>query len=247
MRVHALDRPRGWLGRTFGASPLGSDSSSWYKGVLGEIAVGEQLAQLGPEWRVLHSIPVGRGDSDIDHVIIGPPGVFTLNTKNHSGQAVWVAGRSFLVAGKKQRHLFNAAHEAARAAKLLSAAVGASVEVTGMIVVVRPARLTIRDKPVDVLVVTDSRLLRSLRRRRTCLNADQVCRIASVAERWDTWRSTPQRERARADQAEFEALHTQVIEARRRRLIWATVLMTLVVAAAVVMITRLGIAALLPG
>ena len=51
------------------------------------------LAQLGPEWTVLHSVPVGRGKSDIDHIAIGPPGVFTINTKFSPGKDVWVAGR----------------------------------------------------------------------------------------------------------------------------------------------------------
>jgi hypothetical protein len=114
----------------FGASPLSPESRPWYKGALGEIAVGRILEQLGPEWLVLHGIPVGKGSSDIDHLLIGPAGVFTVNTKNHSGQAVWVAGRTFIVAGKKTRHLYNAAFEASRASKLLSAAVGAAVDVT---------------------------------------------------------------------------------------------------------------------
>jgi hypothetical protein len=76
--------------------------------------------RLGPEWAVLHAVPVGAGTSDIDHVLIGPAGVFTLNTKNHAGQPVWVAGRTPDVAGEKQRHLYNASHEAGRAAKLLT-------------------------------------------------------------------------------------------------------------------------------
>ena len=73
--------------------------------------------------------PVGKGDSDIDHVVIGPGGVFTINTKNHSGQKVWVAGRIFLVNGQKQPHLRNAGHEAQRASRLLSAAAGFRVDV----------------------------------------------------------------------------------------------------------------------
>ncbi|MBG6212216.1 hypothetical protein RCH23_000129 [Cryobacterium sp. CAN_C3] len=44
------------------------------------------LSKLGPEWTVLHAVPVGSGSSDIDHVVIGPAGVFTINTKNHTGK-----------------------------------------------------------------------------------------------------------------------------------------------------------------
>lgn len=47
-----------FLGRVFGADPLSSDNYPWYKGALGEIAVGRVLDRLGPEWKVLHAVPV---------------------------------------------------------------------------------------------------------------------------------------------------------------------------------------------
>jgi hypothetical protein len=65
---------RSFLGRVFGADPLSPDNYSWYKGALGEI-VGRVLQRLGPEWTVLHAVPVGTATSDIDHVLIGPAGV----------------------------------------------------------------------------------------------------------------------------------------------------------------------------
>lgn len=68
-------------------------------------AVGRLLENL-PEGRtVLHAVPVGKGDSDIDHVGIGRGGESSINTKNHAGHQVWVAGRTFLVNGQKQPHL----------------------------------------------------------------------------------------------------------------------------------------------
>lgn len=97
--------PRSWWDRLMGANPLNVDARPWYKGAVGEIIVGKILTRLGPEWTVLHAVPVGAGGTDIDHVLIGPPGVFTLNTKNHSRQQVWVAGRTLMVAGQKQLHI----------------------------------------------------------------------------------------------------------------------------------------------
>jgi hypothetical protein len=35
-------------------------------------------------------LPVGDRDSDIDHVVIGPVGVFTIDAKNHPQANVWV-------------------------------------------------------------------------------------------------------------------------------------------------------------
>jgi len=65
---------------------------SWYWGVLGERRVAAHLARLGPEWCVLHSIPIGTKGKDIDHLVIGPPGVFAINTKDHRGKRIWAAG-----------------------------------------------------------------------------------------------------------------------------------------------------------
>lgn len=217
---------RSLLGRIFGADPLSPDNYSWYKGALGEITVGQVLERLGPVWTVLHAVPVGAGTSDIDHVLIGPAGVFTLNTKNHTGQSVWVAGQTLMVAGKKQRHLYNASHEAARAAKLLTRSVNAAVEVTGVVVVVAPKSITVREKPSSVAVVTDRQLLRWLNGRPNVLTPMQVSVIAAAAIRPETWHQNPP---VSADPAavqyEFAALKTLVDRARRRRAGWVLALL----------------------
>jgi hypothetical protein len=35
------------------------------------------------DWRVIHDASLGRGN--VDHILIGPPGVFTIETKSHPG------------------------------------------------------------------------------------------------------------------------------------------------------------------
>ena len=221
LALQALVPPRSRLGRIFGASPLSDASWPWYKGALGEIAVGRILAGLGPEWLVLHAIPVGSGWSDIDHVLIGPAGVFTLNTKNHAGQSVWVAGQTLMVAGNKQRHLYNSAHEAARAAKLLSTAAGVPVDVTGVLVIVDPRRLTIREMPRQVMVLTERQLLGALQRRKAVLDAAQVQIIASAAMRARTWHTRPAAPGNAGElKQNFAALRHLVNQARRRRVAW---------------------------
>jgi hypothetical protein len=224
------------LGRFFGADPLTPDNHPWYKGALGEIAVGRVLARLGTEWMVLHAVPVGAGSSDIDHVLIGPAGVFTVNTKNHSGQSVWVAGQIMMVAGKKQRHLYNASHEAERAAKILTRAVNHAVDVRGVVVVVAPKSLTIRESPAGVAVVTDTQLLRWLRGLPPTLSPQQVASIAAVAARPGTWhRNPPASTDAAPLQHAFVALRARVDRARRRRAAW--ILALLLMPLAVVLVT----------
>lgn len=222
LAVQALVPPRSLLRRMFGASPMSEASWPWYRGALGEIAVGRILAGLGPEWLVLHAVPVGSGWSDIDHVLVGPAGVFTINTKNHTGQSIWVAGQTLMVSGNKHRHLYNSAREAARASTLLSAAAGAAVDVTGVVVIVDPRRLTIREKPSQVIVLSDRQLLGFLRRRRAVLNADQVDRIVAAAVKARTWHTKPTPPHDVDElMRNFAALRCLVDQARRRRLSWA--------------------------
>ena len=77
--------------------------------------VGKRLVKLGPAWRVLHSIPVGSRGTDIDHLVIGPGGVFSLNTKNHLGQRVWVHTDVVKVNGQSRNYLRVSEHEAQKA------------------------------------------------------------------------------------------------------------------------------------
>lgn len=214
-------RPRTVLQRIFGASPLKPEGMPWYRGALGEIAVGRLLGRLGPEWLVLHAVPVGTGASDIDHVLVGPAGVFTLNTKNHEGKPVWVAGHTLMVAGQKTRHLYNSAHEAARASKLLTAAAGFPVEVAGVVVVVGPKSLSIKARPEQAAVVTDAQLLRWLRRRPDVLGQQEVAHIAAAAARPGTWHRRPAHPNDPAAlQRTFAGLRQLVRQARRRRAAW---------------------------
>jgi Nuclease-related domain len=54
------------------------------RGAQGEEEVGRLLAELpGEQWRVIHDATLGRGN--MDHILIGPPGAFTVETKSHPG------------------------------------------------------------------------------------------------------------------------------------------------------------------
>jgi hypothetical protein len=54
------------------------------RGARGEEQVGELLGQLADRgWMVIHDASFGRGN--VDHILIGPPGLFTIETKSHQG------------------------------------------------------------------------------------------------------------------------------------------------------------------
>jgi hypothetical protein len=108
--------------RTLLARALGvhTDERAWRVGAEGEEIVAGQLEKLVKRgWTVVHDVPVGERGSNIDHVLVGPGGVFTVNSKYHVGKKVWVAGETVMVAGHRQPYVRNARHEAAGAAKLM--------------------------------------------------------------------------------------------------------------------------------
>jgi hypothetical protein len=73
----------GWL--------MGGHASSlpWMWGATGERQTAALLARLPDGWRVAHDIADGRGNWD--HVVVGPTGVYVIDTKTYSGEARVVA------------------------------------------------------------------------------------------------------------------------------------------------------------
>jgi len=64
------------------ASPL---VDRWGRGAAGEELVGVVLEGLREHgWFALHDVQLGRGNTD--HVLVGPAGIFTIETKSHRGR-----------------------------------------------------------------------------------------------------------------------------------------------------------------
>lgn len=75
------------------AERLLQSAERYEKGAVGEEATARALSALpATEWTVFHDIRwPGRKLANIDHVVVGPPGVFVIDTKNWSG-SVTVSG-----------------------------------------------------------------------------------------------------------------------------------------------------------
>lgn len=183
--------------KTFLARALGvkTDERAWRIGADAEEEVANRLAKLGDRWRVLHAVPVGENGSDIDHVVIGPGGVFTINTKHHPDAAIWVGGNTFMVNGTRTHYVRNSKFEAKRTAKFLTTALGGVPVFTTGLIAVMGARggFTIKSQPPDgdVIVMTRREVAKWLAKRPEVLTAEQVEVIYTVARRSDTWRDQP--------------------------------------------------------
>ena len=168
-----------------------NDERAWRLGADGEEKVAAQFNKVvkkDPRWQFIHAIPVGTRGSDIDHLLIGPGGVFTANAKNHPNAKIWVGGETLLVNGQRQPYVRNARHEAVRAGRLLSEVCGFPVLVEGLIVIVNAIEWDIKTQPRDVHVVPRRQVARWLLQHGDVLDADRQAAIFDAARRSTTWR-----------------------------------------------------------
>lgn len=208
--------------RIFGVNPLAPAGRRLYRAAIGELAVGEMLDQLGPKWDVLHVVPVG--DGLIDHLVIGPPGVFAITTANYPAQEVRVADDTMTVGGIEVDDLPDVRRVAANAAELLSAAADRPVAVEPIVVIIDAGKLIVREPSSGVTVIPSKQLLRVLTRLERSMAGAVVAYISDVAERDTTWDavSTPP-EDALALSQEFAALREHVRNASQARFFWGVI------------------------
>jgi hypothetical protein len=191
-RAEALDKRaeapvKSLLARAIGVH---TDERAWRIGADGEELVAAQLAKVAkkdPRWRFLHSIPVGKRGSDIDHLIIGPGGVFTVNAKHHPKARIWVGGNTLLVDGHKTTHIRNARFEAERASRLLSGECGFPVHVKGLVVTVNASDVTIKSQPDGVDVTWRNNLVKWLLGHGEMLAPQAIDAVYEAARRSTTW------------------------------------------------------------
>ncbi len=197
----ARDRSRvgTFLARTFDVK---TDERAWRVGAGGEETIGAKLEKLRRHgWQVLHAVPVGDRGSDIDHVVIGPGGVWTLNTKTHPGKSVWVGRHQVRVDGHRTDYLRNSRHEADRASRLLTDACGFPVQVKAALVFLTGTLVpdvTSKQAPEDVAILDRMDIPGAFRRAKGRLTAEQVAAIFEQARRSTTWQTTQRTRGARS-------------------------------------------------
>ncbi|MGW3451674.1 nuclease-related domain-containing protein, partial [Streptomyces sp. NPDC001076] len=98
----------------------GSEIRSWSDGLAGELATARKLTKLKRHgWFTLHAIQWPSG-ADIDHLTIGPAGVFAINSKRHRGKTVWYGDTAITVNGAVTRHIAISQSEAGHVSRVLS-------------------------------------------------------------------------------------------------------------------------------
>lgn len=158
----------------------------WARGANGETLTGETLSRLSDDYVVVHDFhPIGRNGQpsawNVDHIVVGPNGVFVIDTKNYSRPYVASASESSFT----RKNVAQAQGNAAELKKKLTAwSRGALSDVFVAPVVVYVQDGAYVKKPRERLVrVIPLKWLESeitkLSSRRP-LTADEVLRISSV-------------------------------------------------------------------
>ncbi len=216
LREQDAKPPRTRLDRFLGRSPLAAASVGWYDGAEGEIEVGVQLATLPPEWVVFHALPIGGHGWDIDHVLVGPGGVVTINTKQHRGARIRVEQRTVLVGERSVPYIRHARFEAERITTLLQDRRPLSHPVHPAVAFVGPRSLDYGSVPVDVKIIDARNLVEWLTGLPVVLDPAECLGIVEVLDNPEMWDDLPVAS-GTGLMARFIALEAEVRSARLQR------------------------------
>jgi hypothetical protein len=220
---------RGRVARLLGVSPLHPDAVDLFEGALGQLETGRQLATLNARYTVLHSLPLGDTEgsdsvttsaggatatgftsaTDIGHLVIGPAGVFCLNsTREITATSVTTVQL-----------------EARRVSKYLSRALQRVIPVTPLLVdvgdgagargdvakgAVAKGASTVDSPAPGVTIVSSRSLSRWFSARGPVLTTAELATLALAAEQPGTWRSPTSALQQSIPVDEFRELKSEV-------------------------------------
>ena len=152
----------------------------------------------GSRWRILHGIDMTVGGDTVvlDHLVIGPPGVFVVETRHEPAGKVHASTGGLEIDGKhidlaRIRTVGEEVHERLAEAIALAAGFEEVLDpppVTPVIAVVG-ATIVNHSRPRGVIVARAGDLARAMRARGDRLSAAAVEETFAVARRSDTWTS----------------------------------------------------------
>lgn len=242
LRHHRQMPARSLVARVFGRSPLSAEATALHRDALAQIAVGGVLERLPPEWTVISAVPAGSDAPGIDHVVVGPGGLFTISCKVHTNRAVWVADSILVVDRTTLGHIPEAVTQAQRVTDVLGERMLLPATAQPIVAIVDAKRITIRERPSQVLVLDARSLNGTLTSSPPVLGAAELQEIRGILndpESWDD--ATPEAQdadtnpdaRARLDAllGEFAALDSEILIADARRVGWKLAIYAIVLIA----------------
>ena len=155
-----------------------------------DVPVGERLDRLASAgWIVLHDVPLSRQGDVVQHLLIGPGGIYAITVYVQLGANVQVDRRSLYVNHRTVPYLRDARLQAERIERVLGKASSTYVSVRAVVIVHTGALAAPRvtKMPDDALVLGRTDVPEVFRRLPRRLTDDDVAMLARVAMRKDTW------------------------------------------------------------
>jgi hypothetical protein len=159
-------------------------TEAWRKGAEGEERLGRRLQTLERHgFYVLHDRLVPGSRANVDHLVIGPTGLFVVDAKNYTGQLTLSKGTLWHGRHPLTRQLATTRWEAERVSQALSVPVsGATLELKPVMCVLGAELPRPRFEIDGVRVISGGRrLIRDIRNRRVVLSDQAVADIAQLA------------------------------------------------------------------
>jgi hypothetical protein len=152
-------------------------------------SVRTRLERLTAEgWQVVHAVPLGRQGNVVEHLIVGPGGIFTVREHAHPGVRISVDGRTIEVDGQPVSYLRDARLEAGRVQRLLREAVGSQLTVKAVLVLQALLDTDESDgPPADALLVERHDVPGVFRTFPERLEPARIDAIAAIARQRTTW------------------------------------------------------------
>ena len=142
------------------------------------------LGRLPEGWQLVNDISIEDGETNIDHVLVGPPGVFAVNAKSVNGH-VWVGANGVRVNGHATDFVHSLVHEARRMSRLLTVALEHKVEVRPVLAILADG-WSVQEAHDDVFIGPPRGVKDWLCRLPSVLSLRDVAEIAAAAARLES-------------------------------------------------------------
>jgi hypothetical protein len=158
--------------------------TAWRTGADGEVRTGRFLEALkAVGFAVLHDRRIPGSRANIDHIVIGPPGIYVVETKSFGG-TLKIRGGEIYVGGRRRTGMIE---EVKREALAVQIALADEIEahgyrVTPIICVHRAGLPWFGSELAGVRIVSGKGLIKRLRKADPILSAADVDRLAALTE-----------------------------------------------------------------